>query len=324
MKEFFFLQIFCFSFITQYFICANLIQKLFDIQYNRSQRSLRMKNDHINLINLKIDFLNPNDFRFAIRWWFDHYGNGDALPIRYVCWAITWVCQRMLYHYMSHSYVCCTIIWVCPTYVVPLHESVNVCCTITWVCPTYVVPLHESVNVCCTITWVTPTYVVPLLNLSMTLSFIFRCIKPLLYFFVPIHQSITKRANCGNSDNGEVMLVISTDITENVNNDGTCSNKCSNCSKINVLRHLWTHPPLFLSSSTRRRQRLVSSTGSFVSTVLPRFDMIWYDMLSCCWNMIWRAILYCSELCWTVLYSSVLRCAVLFSVLFCSLLYCTY
>ena len=131
MKEFFFLQIFCFNFITQYFICANLIQKLFDIQYNRSQRSLRMKNDHINLINLKIDFLNPNDFRFAIRWWFDHYGNGDALPIRYVCWAITWVCQRMLYHYMSLSYVCCTITWVCQRMLYHYMSHSYVCCTIT-------------------------------------------------------------------------------------------------------------------------------------------------------------------------------------------------
>ena len=93
---------------------------------------------------------------------------------------------------------------------------------------TYVAPLHESVR----------RMLYHNMSLSMTLSFILRCIKPLLYFFVPIHQSITKRANCGNSDNGEVMLVISTDITENVNNDGTCSNKCSNCSKINVLRHL--------------------------------------------------------------------------------------
>ena len=232
MKEFFFLQIFCFNFITQYFICANLIQKLFDIQYNRGQRSLQMKNDHINLINLKIDFL----FLMIL----DLLLDGDSIT------------TEMVMHYLLG---------------------------------TYVEPLHESVNVCCTITWVTPTYVVPLLNLSMTLSFIFRCIKPLLYFFVPIHQSITKRANCGNSDNGEVMLVISTDITENVNNDGTCSNKCSNCSKINVLRHLWTHPPLFLSSSTRRRQRLVSSTGSFVSTVLPRYYMIWHAFVQLKYDM---------------------------------------
>ena len=307
MKEFFFLQIFCFNFITQYFICANLIQKLFDIQYNRSQRSLRMKNDHINLINLKIDFL----FLMIL----DLLLDGDSIT------------TEMVMHYLLG------------TYVAPLHESVrpmlyhnmslsSVCCTITWVCLTYVAQLHESVLRMLYHDMSLSTYVLRMLyhnmSLSMTLSFILRCIKPLLYFFVPIHQIITKRANCGNSDNGDVMLVISTDITETVNNDGTCSNKCSNCSKINILRHLWTHPPLFLSSSTRRRQRLVSSTGSFVSTVLPRFDMIWYDMLSCCWNMIWRAILYCSELCWTVLYSSVLRCAVLFSVLFCSLLYCTY
>ena len=134
MKGFFFLQIFSFNFITQYFICANLIQKLFDIQYNRSQISLQIKNDHINLINLKIDFL----FLMILDLLLDgdsittemvmHYLLGTYVePLHEsvnVCCTIKWVCQRMLYHYMNLSYVCCTITWVCPTYIVPLHESV--------------------------------------------------------------------------------------------------------------------------------------------------------------------------------------------------------